>query len=711
MLTNEQKRMNSAASSNNTMNTNVGRTTNMKTSNAGAKTNRSVTANNNISGPPRPRVTIIGKRGMCNLFIPPAPAAANPFYTTKAVKRYPLKIPIPKYAPKIPIPTVIPPSMSKPNCNLELLTKKFINWIKESTDGEINIIEAAIQLSVTPKCITDMTNVLVGVGLIERKSKNIIKWKDRASPCIENNNNNMLEEMQNLKKELLRLKQEESTLDAWIAAFMDTFPTNNYYSYSSSDPPSNAMTSATATATVAVPIPRPLPASATTPTTITTDTSLLSTANTTVPATTTTTATSKNCYDNESMLYCTSKDIKSSLNNFWRYRPENAIDPLGIGVGGQVCSIVIRAPNGSLLETTPRPSIPLSTSTKTTTSSMKKNSASSSYTPPLSSSTLTAPTASTLPPHRDRNKVINNQYPYNLHISSNINIDSSVVFPSDNIRNFITINNNKVYPSSTNALAAATTSVMGHSRNIHYNTKENNNSNINNSGSSSSAMDYNTMKGKKRKTALSLHQQQQRQNTALLGPYVKPNKQPKPQSLLCSSSSPPSIDVYHLSYQYDLFSKEYVTKMGPSIIRPHAHPTTGTKMMSSSSNSQNCHMYNPPNSSANAATNRSLAKITQYDHPYHHVTHQNSHNFSLGAGFGGSAISTSNSIKTAISQKPTVANNPISGGIDAHSRSIGDSFSPMPESINTNEARTTLSHPGQNLHQNSEMLSTLSDFL
>lgn len=82
-----------------------------------------------------------------------------------------------------------------------LLTKKFINLIKQAEDGildlnkaadtlEVNIISSAQMIpcckvllfsfrypQVQKRRIYDITNVLEGIGLIEKKLKNRIQWK------------------------------------------------------------------------------------------------------------------------------------------------------------------------------------------------------------------------------------------------------------------------------------------------------------------------------------------------------------------------------------------------------------------------------------------------------------------------------------------------------------------------------------------------------
>jgi len=61
--------------------------------------------------------------------------------------------------------------------SLRLLTKKFVNLIAEAQEGTLDLNSAADTLGVQKRRIYDITNVLEGIGLIEKKSKNNIQWR------------------------------------------------------------------------------------------------------------------------------------------------------------------------------------------------------------------------------------------------------------------------------------------------------------------------------------------------------------------------------------------------------------------------------------------------------------------------------------------------------------------------------------------------------
>lgn len=61
--------------------------------------------------------------------------------------------------------------------SLSLLTKKFINLVESSPDGVVDLNIASEKLEVQKRRIYDITNVLEGIGILEKKSKNNIQWK------------------------------------------------------------------------------------------------------------------------------------------------------------------------------------------------------------------------------------------------------------------------------------------------------------------------------------------------------------------------------------------------------------------------------------------------------------------------------------------------------------------------------------------------------
>jgi transcription factor E2F3 len=61
--------------------------------------------------------------------------------------------------------------------SLGLLTRKFVNLLRTSDSGILDLNWAATELGVQKRRIYDITNVLEGIGLIEKQSKNNVRWK------------------------------------------------------------------------------------------------------------------------------------------------------------------------------------------------------------------------------------------------------------------------------------------------------------------------------------------------------------------------------------------------------------------------------------------------------------------------------------------------------------------------------------------------------
>ncbi|EDO35612.1 predicted protein [Nematostella vectensis] len=110
-----------------------------------------------------------------------------------------------------------PGTPSRHEKSLGLLTTKFVSLLQEAKDGVLDLKVAADTLAVRQKRrIYDITNVLEGIGLIEKKSKNSIQWKGAGPGC---NTREISDKLVVLKKELEALDEEERKLDeqrAWV---------------------------------------------------------------------------------------------------------------------------------------------------------------------------------------------------------------------------------------------------------------------------------------------------------------------------------------------------------------------------------------------------------------------------------------------------------------------------------------------------------------
>ncbi|OQV14438.1 putative Transcription factor E2F3 [Hypsibius exemplaris] len=67
-------------------------------------------------------------------------------------------------------------SASRFDSSLNVITKKFFELFKTSADGIVDLNEASALLQVPKRRIYDITNVLEGIGLTKKKSKNRVEW-------------------------------------------------------------------------------------------------------------------------------------------------------------------------------------------------------------------------------------------------------------------------------------------------------------------------------------------------------------------------------------------------------------------------------------------------------------------------------------------------------------------------------------------------------
>ncbi|XP_004625938.1 transcription factor E2F4 isoform X1 [Octodon degus] len=116
--------------------------------------------------------------------------------------------------PQAPPP---PGTPSRHEKSLGLLTTKFVSLLQEAKDGVLDLKLAADTLAVRQKRrIYDITNVLEGIGLIEKKSKNSIQWKGVGPGC---NTREIADKLIELKAEIEDLQQREQELDqhkVWV---------------------------------------------------------------------------------------------------------------------------------------------------------------------------------------------------------------------------------------------------------------------------------------------------------------------------------------------------------------------------------------------------------------------------------------------------------------------------------------------------------------
>ncbi|XP_051028745.1 transcription factor E2F5 isoform X3 [Acomys russatus] len=140
-------------------------------------------------------------------------AAAEPASSaqpTPQAQAQPPPVP-PPGAPSSQPPAGLAAGSSRHEKSLGLLTTKFVSLLQEAQDGVLDLKAAADTLAVRQKRrIYDITNVLEGIDLIEKKSKNSIQWKGVGAGC---NTKEVIDRLRFLKAEIEDLELKERELD------------------------------------------------------------------------------------------------------------------------------------------------------------------------------------------------------------------------------------------------------------------------------------------------------------------------------------------------------------------------------------------------------------------------------------------------------------------------------------------------------------------
>lgn len=160
--------------------------------------------------------------------------------------------PVPETLPTLIEPLMIPPfikppfpNLQKPDddsysgCEVDLeedgrqenslgqLTKNFIRYIKTYGQKTININDLVEQLTVKKRRIYDITNVLQGIGYIEKKGKNEISWvKSELNKKSKSKSEILARKVSMMKKQkqtLEALEKENSELDQQLNSYKEEF--------------------------------------------------------------------------------------------------------------------------------------------------------------------------------------------------------------------------------------------------------------------------------------------------------------------------------------------------------------------------------------------------------------------------------------------------------------------------------------------------------
>ncbi|KAG7386467.1 e2f transcription factor [Phytophthora boehmeriae] len=145
-------------------------------------------------------------------------AVATPAATTSATSA--ARTPTSSVAPpKLQSPSPSARGVSKPSPasrydnSLGILTKRFVELIQHAPSKDLDLNTAAESLGVQKRRIYDITNVLEGIGLIEKTSKNNIHWKGASGPA---GTTDSFQGMDHIRQNISDLRQEEKKYDQHI---------------------------------------------------------------------------------------------------------------------------------------------------------------------------------------------------------------------------------------------------------------------------------------------------------------------------------------------------------------------------------------------------------------------------------------------------------------------------------------------------------------
>ncbi|KAJ8390223.1 hypothetical protein AAFF_G00109620 [Aldrovandia affinis] len=117
----------------------------------------------------------------------------------------------PAVTPAPPRVSKVPVEKSRYDTSLNLTTKRFLDLLAQSPDGVVDLNWASQALAVQKRRIYDITNVLEGIQLISKKSKNNIQWLGSRLNGVSATRH------QALQKEVSELTRAEDKLDDLIA--------------------------------------------------------------------------------------------------------------------------------------------------------------------------------------------------------------------------------------------------------------------------------------------------------------------------------------------------------------------------------------------------------------------------------------------------------------------------------------------------------------
>lgn len=117
-----------------------------------------------------------------------------------------------------------PQQTSRYDSSLGLLTKKFVGLLRGTSGNTLDLNRAALELGVQKRRIYDITNVLEGIGLLQKQGKNNVCWNDNPPQTFsravdqegENSAKAVGQRLESLRDTVEGLRQQESQLDKYL---------------------------------------------------------------------------------------------------------------------------------------------------------------------------------------------------------------------------------------------------------------------------------------------------------------------------------------------------------------------------------------------------------------------------------------------------------------------------------------------------------------
>lgn len=117
-----------------------------------------------------------------------------------------------------------PQQTSRYDSSLGLLTKKFVGLLRGTNGNTLDLNRAALELGVQKRRIYDITNVLEGIGLLQKQGKNNVCWNDNPPQTFsraadeegENSAKAVGRRLESLRDTVEGLRQQESQLDKYL---------------------------------------------------------------------------------------------------------------------------------------------------------------------------------------------------------------------------------------------------------------------------------------------------------------------------------------------------------------------------------------------------------------------------------------------------------------------------------------------------------------